>query len=560
MSLSRTADAATPIEADSKQRKQIPGARSLGYPLVLTVIATLLFLPGLGARDFWAPGEPIYGEVIRVMFEKNNWLVPMLNAHIYADKPVLYFWLALVVSKLGGGVSEWTVRLPTALGAFGLVLTTYQLGRTFYDRETGFLAGLILATTNRVLWESRFLRLDTVLSFFLLLGFFWFLKAFLGKGPKYFFIGAYICFAFATLTKGPIGLLLPGLAILILIGSSGRWSELKHMRLVSGAILVIALIVPWLLALHLRGEDQWIHDFIWIHNVRNYALEPIGHIRPFYYYLLNLPLDFLPWTMALPGALIFYYPWIERLKNLPTLALSCWFVTTFVFFTLSKSKIAYYLLPLLPSVALLTGNYLRALMSGDRLQGNHWRCTSILFYFLAAILFVGGLAIPIVTYKVDRGLFVWALAVSMSLTAGSFIMLLVLKKEALQLFLWSCVGVLVATSLVSSIAVLPYLDKYKSPRPLGEFIRNHVPESLPVYIFQSTMSDFNYYARRDIIPVVLFEDGIGKMTKSSSPVYLIINDKDLNEIKRFRENRDIVTEQRIGERTWYLLRVPPVAS
>ena len=190
MSLSRTADVATPIEADSKQRKQIPAARSFGYPLVLTVIATLLFLPGLGARDFWAPGEPIYGEVIRVMFEKNNWLVPMLNGHIYADKPVLYFWLALVVSKLGGGVSEWTVRLPTALGAFGLVLTTYQLGRTFYDRETGFLAGLILATTHRVLWESRFLRLDTVLSFFLLLGFFWFLKAFLGKGPKYFFIGS----------------------------------------------------------------------------------------------------------------------------------------------------------------------------------------------------------------------------------------------------------------------------------------------------------------------------------------------------------------------------------
>ena len=85
-------------------------------PLLLTAVAVLLFLSGLGTRDFWAPGEPIYGEVIRVMFEKNNWLVPMLNGQIYADKPVLYFWLALIVSRLVGGVSEWTVRMPAALG------------------------------------------------------------------------------------------------------------------------------------------------------------------------------------------------------------------------------------------------------------------------------------------------------------------------------------------------------------------------------------------------------------------------------------------------------------
>src|SRR5690242_2430645 len=84
------------------------------YPLLLTLICAVLYFPGLGARDFWAPGEPIYAEVIRVMYEKHNWLVPTLNGDIYADKPVLYFWLALLISKLAGGVSEWTTRLPAA--------------------------------------------------------------------------------------------------------------------------------------------------------------------------------------------------------------------------------------------------------------------------------------------------------------------------------------------------------------------------------------------------------------------------------------------------------------
>ena len=115
----------------------------------LVIFSTLLFLPGLGARDLWAPGEPIYGEVIRAMYERNDWLIPMLNGQLYADKPVLYFWLALIVSKIAGGVNEWTVRLPAAIGGLGLVLVTYQFGKTFYDRQMGLLSALVLATSGR---------------------------------------------------------------------------------------------------------------------------------------------------------------------------------------------------------------------------------------------------------------------------------------------------------------------------------------------------------------------------------------------------------------------------
>src|SRR2546427_113600 len=97
-----------------------------------------------------------------------------------------------------------------------------------------FLAGLTLATTSRVFWESRFLRLDTLLAFFLWAGFFCFLKAWLKEADKRLFLLAYFCFALATLTKGPIGLALPGLAIVICVAMTGRWQDIKQMRPIAG--------------------------------------------------------------------------------------------------------------------------------------------------------------------------------------------------------------------------------------------------------------------------------------------------------------------------------------
>jgi 4-amino-4-deoxy-L-arabinose transferase-like glycosyltransferase len=231
------------------------------------------------------------------------------------------------------------------VGGLGLVLITYQLGQTFYDRRTGFISGLVLATSGRLLWESRFLRLDTVLAFFLFLGFYYFLKAFTKKASANNYLLAYLCFALATLTKGPVGLVLPGLAVLSFILLTGRWRDIREIRLVSGFITAALVLAPWLLMLHLKGKDQWVSDFIWTHNIQNYALESIGHVRPFYYYFINLPPDFLPWVLLVPGALLFCYPWKDKLRNPATLALVCWFATVFVFFSLSKSKIAYYLLP-----------------------------------------------------------------------------------------------------------------------------------------------------------------------------------------------------------------------
>ena len=520
----------------------------------LVVFSTLLFLPGLGARDLWAPGEPIYGEVIRAMYEKNNWLVPMLNGQIYSDKPALYFWLSLAMAKIAGGVNEWTLRLPTALGGLGLVLVTYQFGKTFYDRRTGLLAALVLATSSRMIWESRFLRLDTVLSFFLFLGFYFWLKAFTKRASHGHYLLGYLCFALATLTKGPIGLALPGLAVLTLVLISRGWREIPRLRLISGAIVVAAVIVPWLWLLHLGGSDQWLRDFIFIHNLQNYALKPIGHVRPFYYYFVNLPPDFLPWTLLIPGALVFYYPWKKGFQDPATLGLVCWFAAIFLFFSASKSKIAYYLLPLLPALALLVGSYLREVLSPNRQQGSHWKITAGFLYVLACLLGVAGAALAPVVYRTEHGLLFWSLPTSAVLIAGAAAMFVCMRQHRIDRVIFSLLGVMLGTLVIVSIGIMPYLDNYKSPRPLGEFVRSRVPATAPVYVFKSTMADFNYYAQREEIPVLNSGEEINKAAAAHREAYILINDKDLKQVKSTIK-ADVITEQEIGERKWYVLKI-----
>src|SRR5689334_14000619 len=116
---------------------------SLRSCLYFIAFASGLFLFGLGWRDFWAPVEPRYAEIARVMFLKGQWLVPTVNGDLYTDKPIFYFWLVLIGAKIFGGVTEWTVRLPAALGGVGCVMATYLIGRDLIRSRVGFISAVI---------------------------------------------------------------------------------------------------------------------------------------------------------------------------------------------------------------------------------------------------------------------------------------------------------------------------------------------------------------------------------------------------------------------------------
>jgi len=510
----------------------------------------LLFL---GSRDFWAPVEPRYAEIARVMFMKGEWIVPTVNGDLYTDKPILFFWLVLIFSKLAGSVNEWTVRLPAALGALGVVFATYKLGKDFFGPRIGFMAALVLATSVRVILEARWAHVDMLFTFFLLLSMLFAARAILRTEKRHEMIPAYIFMALATLTKGLIGVVLPALVLVSFVAVRRDWRLLAEARLPLGIPLFLLVAAPWFYLVDQATGGKWLGDFIYIHHIRRFA-DPLGHREPFYYYFTTLPVDLLPWTIFALPALFAYKPSKKLFAEPQLLFFTLWFLVIFLFFTLSSSKRDLYLLPLLPVAALFVAVYFEDLISGKLSLG--WLQSSLAFAFFG-LLALGCLALPIATWLLRREAFWPSVPVVLAIGGGAVVSLYLLWYGRLRQVLLSTALMMALGAVTASLWFLPYLDRFKSPRPLALAVNAKVPSDVPVYIYADTMNDYNFYTRREIIPVLSSRPGGHASALVNQAGYLLIRDRDLQRIQPLPDEK-VLFSQSIGGKTWYLVSLADV--
>lgn len=523
------------------------------YPLWLVLLGAVLYLTALGSRDFWAPVEPRYAEVARVMFMKGEWIVPTINGDLYTDKPIFFFWLVLIFSKLTGSVNEWTLRLPAALGALGAVLTTYKLGKDFFGAKIGFMAAVVLATSVRVILEARWAHMDMLFTFFFLLAMLFAARAVLRKENRNEMIPAYIFMALATLTKGLIGVVLPALVLVSFVAVRRDWRLLAEARLPLGILFFLLFTVPWFFLVDQATGGKWLGDFIYIHHLRRFT-DPFGHREPFYYYFTTLPVDLLPWTIFALPALFAYRPGRKLLAEPQSLFFTLWFLVIFLFFTLSSSKRDLYLLPLLPVAALSVAVYFEDLVTGKVPLG--WVQSGLAFAFFG-LLALACLALPIATWILRRDAFGISIPVTLAIGVGAVIAVYFLWRRQPSRLFFATALMMAVGGLAASVWVLPYLDRFKSPRPFALAINDKVPPDVPLYIYADTMNDYNFYTRREIIPVL--SERAGKRAKAlpAGPGYLLIRDRDLQKLQPLPDDK-VLLSQSVGGKTWYLVSLADV--
>ncbi|KRP71203.1 dolichyl-phosphate-mannose-protein mannosyltransferase [Pseudomonas paralactis] len=337
-------------------------------PLLL-LLAALLFFFALGNHELQGSTEARVSGIAMAMHLDNDWVVPRLFREPFLEKPPLSLWLDAGAIRLFGA-STGAVRLASAFAGLFSVMLLYGMLRRFGRPQTlAFSAALILATMASYWGNVRGVGEDSLLSLGVtaaLLGFYQAVRP-EREGSS---VWAWALFTagmvIATLSKGVLGLAMPGIVIFVYLLSTSLMD--KRLRLgdwLKPALFTLLALVPlliWLGFLFQRGGMQAVGEVLWTNSVGRFSgsFVEAGHYEPFYYYLAKLPEAFLPWNI-----LVYLGLWHFRkslMQNRYRLFFSVWLVAQFTLLTLASSKRTVYLMALTPAAAVLAAEYARVLL------------------------------------------------------------------------------------------------------------------------------------------------------------------------------------------------------
>ncbi|MFS2016930.1 glycosyltransferase family 39 protein [Massilia sp. CT11-108] len=335
--------------------------KTLTWTLLIVFAAVLLY--ALGARTLVPPDEGRYAEMAREMFASGDWITTRLNGIKYFEKPPLQTWMNALSFTLFG-LGDWQARLWTGLcGLLGVVLTGVAGTRVFGAR-IGFYAALVLGSSFYWVACSQIDSLDMGLSGMMTVA----LCALLiaqrddasGSERRNWMLVCWAGMALSVLSKGLIGLVLPGGVLVFYTIFSRDWAIWKRLHIVKGLILFFLIATPWFVLVGLKNPEQ--PHFFFVHEHFDRFLKKEHHREAAWYiFFVLLAAGSVPWVGVLVQSLIGAARRDgETTKFRPRLMLLVWVAFITLFFTKSNSKLPGYILPVFPAVALLVAVYLDA--------------------------------------------------------------------------------------------------------------------------------------------------------------------------------------------------------
>jgi 4-amino-4-deoxy-L-arabinose transferase-like glycosyltransferase len=326
--------------------------------VIFWVVFVVFWFASLGQRALIHPDEGRYAELSLGMLQSGDWITPRLNGILYFEKPALPYWMGALSFQVFG-INEFAARFWPGLTGLLSVLVVGVTSRRFWGN--GHYAALAMAGSLWVIANSHFLNLDSGLMFFLTLS----LCAFLWAkqdmaSPRERRYGMWLAWAAmsgATLSKGLIGLLIPGSTLVLYSLVNWQWSVWRRMQWLPGLFIFLLLTVPWFWLVSERNPGFAYFFFIHEHFER-FLTDVHRRVEPFWYFVPILFLGFMPWTSLLPRLSFEAWPRRQASEFQVERFLLIWAVFVFAFFSLSNSKLSSYILPMFPALALLLGQTL----------------------------------------------------------------------------------------------------------------------------------------------------------------------------------------------------------
>ncbi len=468
----------------------------------VALIACIVLFWRLGAPTFWDPDEAHYAETTRELIATGGWMAPLYNGAPFFDKPILFHWLQAVPMAMLGP-TELAARLIPAAAALALVGITGWVAASLVSTDVALMAALLLATSPATFALARYAILDTLFTAFLFGGASLVAVAALGERPRLQWYG-YLAIALAVLTKGPLALVLCGLALgLAAVLSRQVRARFSRLRLVSGLAVVLAVAAPWFVYMVVRFGRPFVDGYLLNENIRLYAIDrftPTESSSP-WFYLRVIGAALLPWTALIVGRLVDEgRAWLRGEGSIDTVdvLLWSWTIAVVAFFTFSRFKLDHYVFPAAPSLCVIGARAWISLgeRSGrSRLQGTR-----------AGQLMVGP------SLVVAAGALAWLLIARLELPGAALIVPVVLGAAGVAVGLrvrmqsrqpgipWVVFAALLVTYVGALVWVLPALETRKVIPDVARWVasRATAADRVATYRLNRWNTAFRFYVGRDV--------------------------------------------------------------
>lgn len=475
--------------------------------LACVIIFTLFF--GIGGVPLLDPDEPVYAETAREMIQTGDFLSPRIFGDYWYDKPPMYYWLVAAAFKVFG-YSEFAARFPAALmGALTAFMLYFSVTKLFNERA-GFWSSLILTSCIQFFYLSKAAVTDTSLLFFMTGA----LLSFLHK--KYWLM--YVCMGFATLVKGPIGIVFPGIIIFLYLLLMGQLKEIFRMHVMRGLLVYLLVAGPWYYLMYTVHGMEFINTFLGFHNVTRFTTPEHASRVTFWYYFPVVILGLFPWTGLLIQSVKASIS-DSRIDDMRLLVfMHVWWVFVFIFFTVCKTKLVSYILPMFPALAIIIGWNISRMMQKMRHNTTfyHWIVGSgLMFVLLGAGWIIGGQQLPELAFG---GMVLGVL----TLLLGAAAVFTLWYYRDIQLAAWIHVMLGVVTMCVAFAFLLPVVADRFSVKTISAEYQQRCDQNTAIYVDKFLRPGFMYYTGKPGVEMLPKTDAFATALQNGEHKYFLV--------------------------------------
>ncbi|EKU36848.1 MULTISPECIES: glycosyltransferase family 39 protein [Acinetobacter] len=312
-------------------------------------------------RPLSVPDEGRYGDISRSMFESGDWLIPRINSLPFMHKPPLLHWLSSIFMELFG-MHIWVLRLVPVLAGTLMLVSLFLFVRKHISERVAQLTAVILGTNLLFFGSSEYINHDLLLASWITVSVLCFVDFTISARKSILFLG-YFAGAAAFLSKGLIGVLIPGMILLPWLLYTKQWKKIPSLLNPFAILFFILLVSPWLYAVQSK-YPQFLHYFFIDQQFSRFSSKEFNNKQPWCFYLIILMFSFLPWILSSRFQSIKAV--FQNYKQSALLALLVWwFISVTVFFSIPPSKLAGYILPAVPPLAIFLALVINQVIKSD---------------------------------------------------------------------------------------------------------------------------------------------------------------------------------------------------